>query len=105
MTIEPLISDYQEDADMRELLIEFCDSLQESCAKLKVGVENSDVEIVRRIAHQLKGAGGGYGYPLITEAGARIEDAVRGSDAIDDNVRILVAQLIHLCERARAGVA
>jgi len=35
----------------------------------------------RRIGHDLKGSGLGYGFPRVSEVGARIENAARRSDA------------------------
>ena len=43
----------------------------------------ADGAVIRRLrdlAHQLKGAGGGYGYPVLTEAGKQLEGAARAHD-------------------------
>lgn len=40
-------------------------------------------ESLRRIAHQLRGSGGSYGYPEITEAAQRLEEADLGSLATE----------------------
>ena len=76
VSIDPIPSEYADDEDMRELLVEFSAGLTETCQRLQSCVESGDWTAVRRIGHQLKGAGGGYGYPILTQAGARLESAV-----------------------------
>ena len=38
-----------------------------------------DLPALKRLAHQLKGAGGGYGFPQITEAAGAVEHDIAGS--------------------------
>ena len=57
-----------------------------------------------RLAHQLKGAAGGYGFPRITDAAGRLESCVKaGADL--DQLRARAADLAGLCQRARAPAA
>src|SRR5690348_3177116 len=74
MIADPLRSEFAEDAEMAELLRQFADGLAGTCRELRRGLDDGDTATVRRIGHQLKGAGGGYGYPDLTEAGRRLED-------------------------------
>jgi HPt (histidine-containing phosphotransfer) domain-containing protein len=54
------------------------------------------------LAHQLKGAGGSYGFPAITEAAAAVENAL--ADGLDEpTLRDRVETLASLCRRARAA--
>ena len=103
MSEEPILSEFADDADMSELLKEFADGLSETCQNLRDGLEAGDIVAVRRIGHQLKGAGGGYGYPLVSEVGASLESAVDQNGAIDDAVRARAEELIEVCRRVQAG--
>ena len=76
MISDPLVSEFAEDVEMAALLRQYADGLDETCRQLFRALENGDAAAVRRIGHQLKGTGGGYGYPELTEAGGRLEDAV-----------------------------
>jgi HPt (histidine-containing phosphotransfer) domain-containing protein len=105
MAGEPIISEYHDDPDMAELLVEFAESLRESCERLRTCLESGDLESMRRLGHQLKGSGGGYGYPQITEAGGALENEIRSTQGLTDVVRSKANHLIELCERARAGLA
>ena len=54
---------------------------------------------VARIAHQIKGSAGGYGFPTITEAAERLEKAARGPEPAA-SVPASVDPLLALCGRA-----
>jgi HPt (histidine-containing phosphotransfer) domain-containing protein len=104
MIADPLRSEFAEDAEMAELLRQFADGLAGTCRELRRGLDEGDTATVRRIGHQLKGSGGGYGYPDLTDAGRRLEDAVVAAGGISDAVRAAAADVILLCRRARAGL-
>jgi hypothetical protein len=40
-----------------------------------------DFETVRMMGHKMRGTGGGYGFPLLTEIGRMIEDAALRRDS------------------------
>ena len=44
---------------------------------MTAAIAKDELEEVRRLWHQLKGAGGSYGYPLISAAAGELEDAAR----------------------------
>lgn len=44
-------------------------------------LDRSDYSYLRVYGHRLKGSGGGYGLPLVTEIGSVIEQAARREDA------------------------
>ncbi len=51
-------------------------------AALEESLAQGDLPQIQVLAHQLKGAGGGYGFPQITEAADALENAVReGADS------------------------
>lgn len=62
--------------------------LQSLCAE-------QELEKLRGLVHQLKGTGGGYGFPAITQTAARTEAVIR-SNAQIEVVRAAVDELIAL---------
>ena len=56
-----------------------------------------DFEALSTAAHQLKGSGGGYGYPILTERAARLEQCAR-QRSIEDCASVF-AELRDLCKR------
>jgi hypothetical protein len=46
---------------------------------------------MQALIHKLKGLGGGYGYPLLTEIAADVEDILKKADLdlIEEKIRLL----------------
>lgn len=103
MTDEPLLSEFADDPEMQELLKQFLEGLSEYCAQIEQGLQEQDLETLKRIGHQLKGAGGGYGYPPITLCGAHLENAVQQTGGVTDAVRAAALELIQVCRNAQSG--
>lgn len=100
---EPVVSLFATDTEMKELLAEFTTGLTDTCARIQNALAAGEVDQIRRIGHQLKGAGGGYGFPTLTDAGAKVERTVNASNGVSSDVRDAIAELIELCDRIQAG--
>ncbi len=70
----------EEDPTFADLVKEFVDGLAGRIQNMKDAVEKGDFASLKRLAHQLKGAGGGHGYPIITETAAAIEQHAKNKD-------------------------
>lgn len=80
--MEPVRSSYEDDPDMLDIVREFADELPERAARIEGLLKSGELEELRSLAHQLKGAGGGYGFAVITESAASLEQALKqGADA------------------------
>lgn len=94
--MEPIRSIYEDDPDMLEIVREFVGELPQRVAELQAHFEARDFSELQNLAHQLKGAGGGYGFPQITEVAAQLEQALKedsGEAAIKDRLEGLCATL------------
>lgn len=87
----------KEDASFADIVIQFVDSLGERMKKMEDAVRAADFEMLRVAAHQLKGSGGGYGYPILTDRAANLERRAK-AQTIDDCANA-VAELKQLCTR------
>ncbi len=96
----PILSDYRDDPDMGELISEFVAGLSERVEKLEGLAESGDLAGIRTLAHQLKGASGGYGFDVIGQAAGRLEAACKASEELEQ-VQGELQELIQLCRRAR----
>ncbi len=94
-TDSPVYSSFAEDDDFGELLEYFFAALPERRTLLQESRQDGNIEQLRTQAHQLKGAGGGYGFPGLSETASRLEDACKqdNHDAIDETLDRLIQYL------------
>ena len=97
-----LVSELVDDDDMAEIVRQFVVDLPERSSAILRALQVPDIETLTRLAHQLRGSAGGYGFPLITEAAASLEDGV--ADGLDlSSLQSRAEALASLCRRARAA--
>lgn len=58
----------------------FYESLRQQRSEVVAAFDKGDREFLARKAHQLKGAGGGYGFPGLSESASRLENACEAQD-------------------------
>lgn len=97
-------SRFADDPDMQPIVEMFVDEMPERIASLRSAWEASEIERLRRLAHQLKGSGGGYGFPALGDAAGRLEAAIQqlaggGSLASLERLRQEFDELVGLCQR------
>jgi CheY-like chemotaxis protein/HPt (histidine-containing phosphotransfer) domain-containing protein len=97
-----LYSTFAGDAEMAEIIERFVAQLPQRIAALRVEARAPGSEALQRLAHQLKGAAGGYGFEPISEAAAALEQAVKAEGA-QAAVQQALEALVDVCARARAG--
>lgn len=98
---QPIVSEMANDADMLELIEMFVEDLPKRAAALEQALRAGELAALTRIAHQLKGAAGGYGFPTITEAAAELEQCAKTSSDLA-RLELEVRRVADLCARARA---
>jgi HPt (histidine-containing phosphotransfer) domain-containing protein len=105
---KPVFSEFANDPDMCELVETFADEMPEKISRFESAIADQKLDELRRLAHQLKGAAGGYGFGVVGEAAGRLEEllvsspSVAGSDAFLDEVKRDLADLLDLCRSVRA---
>jgi HPt (histidine-containing phosphotransfer) domain-containing protein len=102
---EPLISSYQNDPDMAELIRAFVGEMPGRLSALEAAWRERQIHQLTRLAHQLKGCCAGYGFEPIGDAAARLEEALRGLDSGSaerqlEALRREFADLMEVCSRA-----
>ena len=90
--MDPIRSIYEDDPDMLEIVREFAAELPDRIAELASKLEAGQLRELQTMAHQLKGAGGGYGFDQVTDAAAVLEQALKdedGAERVQDCCRTL----------------
>ncbi len=98
---EPIYSEYAEDEDLVDLIDEFVTELEVDIASMRNKMESGDLEDLRRLAHQMKGAGGSYGYPMLTVAAKVLEEAAKAKDV--EACTAALDELEALCQAVIGG--
>jgi len=98
-------SSLSSDPDMVELIAMFVEELPQRTEGLRELLERRELAQVQRIAHQLKGAAGGYGFADLGHSAALLEGILLDvspapADEELNRVRERVDELIELCRRA-----
>jgi len=99
---EPLYSELADDPEYRDLLVNFIDSLPVTEYKLKSAHRNNDWNLLSELIHQLKGAGGGYGFPQLSDLAAKIEFQLVNQDQLQ--VMQLLESLYEMFSRVISGL-
>ena len=71
------------DADLEPIIPRFFELRHEDVEAINDNLEKADYEMIMRIGHSMKGAGGGYGFDYISEIGAVIEMASKEKNRED----------------------
>ena len=99
---EPVLSEFADDPDMSDLVGDFVGRMPERINALKSAFEAGDTEQVMRLAHQLKGSGGGYGFPLLTEVAGELEQKAKSAPTSIDNIKTEFEAVLDVCRRMAA---
>ena len=94
-------SEYADDPDLAEALDAFIAGLGDHVEAMGQAFMAGSYDELQREAHQLKGAGGSYGYPSVSEAAAVLEDAARARDA--EKANLALSDFARLCRAITAG--
>jgi HPt (histidine-containing phosphotransfer) domain-containing protein len=98
-----ITSAFRDDPEMAGAVAEFVGLLPHRLAEMRQAAAAGLWEALRRLAHQMKGAGGSYGYACLTDAARELESHVGGGDV--EGVMLALGKLARLSERIQAGHA
>ncbi len=103
-TKTPILSTYASDPDMLELIQMYVDEIPERARTIQDYWNRKDLTELKRIAHQIKGASGGYGFPSVGAAAGVLEHQLTATPSPDlTEVSRQIDELIDLCARVRVA--
>jgi signal transduction histidine kinase/DNA-binding response OmpR family regulator len=97
---QTLQSTYASDPDMREVIDEFVGRQPAQVFAIRRLLEENNLDELRRQVHQMKGAGGGYGFGDITTYAAKAEMAVKEGGTLE-RISAEVESLVQLVRRVQ----
>ncbi len=102
-TIVPIVSSFCDDPDLSEIIAQFVAGLPQQLAAMRESLAHNHLPELTRLAHQLKGAGGSYGYACLSEIGAQIESQAKSGDT--EAATLSLRRLDILCQSVQQGLA
>lgn len=99
----PILSEFATDPDMADLVELFVSEMPARIESLSKAWESRDYESLKRLAHQLKGASAGYGFPTIGAAAGVVEERLLGvgSTGFGEQAEAIAAQVRELSEMCK----
>ncbi len=92
-----LISSLADDPEFVQVLDIFIETLPKMLDSIRAAWRQSDMDTLKRQIHELKGAGGSAGFPVVMEHAAQIENTIETGQA--DQLAQTVEELLGLCEQ------
>jgi histidine phosphotransfer protein HptB len=69
-----------DDFSLADLIPQYFALCRRDLLNLRAAIESKEFDQVRVLGHNLKGSGGAYGFPELSEIGAQIESAAKTQD-------------------------
>ena len=97
---EPIESELlRDDPSFADIVIPFVQGLAERLRVMEESINAQDLDALRVAAHQLKGAGGGYGFPSLSDHAAELEQQARQAKIDDctqavEDLKQLIARIV-----------
>jgi PAS domain S-box-containing protein len=83
---------------MQTIIPEFVNGLPREVRKMNDLLGCKDLTALQKVVHQLRGASGGYGFELATEAASRAEESIKAGNALE-SITAEIKSLIEVIRR------
>ncbi len=100
-TSTPLYSVLATDPDLREIVEMFVSEMPDRISQMVDVMEKEDWEGLKRLAHQLKGAAGSYGFEPLSPTAAELENTI-ADGASEEDIKASLEELVKMCRRVSA---
>lgn len=97
-----IYSELATDPDLADIVQMFVDEMPDRIRQLQACYDRHDHDALGRVAHQLKGSAGSYGFAAVSPAAAKLEYAVRELKQ-EEAIQHTLAELLYLCQCLRGG--
>ena len=102
----PIFSDFSDDDSMGKIIQIFLNEIPQRIELIESSFHSGNKEQLCKIIHQLKGAGGGYGFKLITSNAMAFEKKIKqAADNWQQATTKALEEFVDILHRAYAGRA
>jgi PAS domain S-box-containing protein len=98
-----MASRYGDDPEIAMILGDFVGRLDGQVEAMRQACAGGAYQDLQRLAHRLKGAGGSYGYPLLTDASKMLEDAAKAQNS--QSAAAALNTITTMCQAIHRGYA
>jgi HPt (histidine-containing phosphotransfer) domain-containing protein len=95
---DPIRSEFSDDPEMTELVRMFVDEMPHRINAIQQACDEARFNDLGTLAHQIKGASGGYGFPALGDTARALEVAIK-HDRETESIRREVERLVDMCRR------
>jgi len=96
-----LVSEFSDDEDLMELIEMFVEELPKRAESVSKALAEEDFTTLQTLAHQLKGAAGGYGFSSISDVAQALEETCKAEKDLE-KLAAQAQQVAAYCRAARA---
>jgi HPt (histidine-containing phosphotransfer) domain-containing protein len=100
--MKAIVSQYADDTGLAPIIREFVSCLPERTRAMRSQFSSGNFPELERLAHQLRGAGGSYGYPMLTEVAGSLEETAGQRDG--EGAQASLGALEKTCEAIAEGI-
>jgi HPt (histidine-containing phosphotransfer) domain-containing protein len=91
----------EEEPELFDLVVQFVERLPEQLAGIGRALNEQNWPALKHEVHDLKGLGGNFGFPIISQIARQIEDKL--TQQLYDNIAPLLEELNSICQRITLG--
>lgn len=100
-SVQFIFSSLASDPDYSDLVTMYVEEMPDRMEQIRKAFESTDRDRLVRLIHQLKGAAGSYGFAVLTQVAADVEQTLLEENG--ENDLDAINRLLETCERVRSG--
>jgi len=97
-----LVSQFADDPEIRTILDRFVAGLDDQVSAMRQSQLDHRYQDLQRMAHKMKGSGGSYGYPSLSDAAAELESAAKTKNV--EAAAVALERVASLCRAIDNGL-
>jgi len=97
-----IYSTMNNDPDYNEIIEDFVRGLPGRLQEIEAAINKEAILDLKRLAHQLKGAGGSFGFPTLSDCSEKLETIAESGNS--EQLQIHLSELQQICDQMTNGL-